>query len=324
MRARRASVGCVVFVLAVAVGGCSDAASDAYQPAALPEGSTWVPDGDDIVVFSADPEDVVGLDLAADPCGESEVSQVFVRNMATGEVECVSISTTGEPGRDYSGNPVATPDGRFVAFVTTSSNLVPGDTNRGASSSRPGFDVFVRDRATEETRRVSLPPEWEEFHGMVGNPSISDNGRYVAFSAAEEDGYGFDAAYYPQVYRFDQATAESLPVALTRAGSWPDGWVESPVMSSDAQRIAFVSYATNLGWGGDGSQPHILVWDEDSGVFTDLGVPGNLSPESLAISADGRFVAFGVARPTDAQIPGCPKPGICLVGVDSGSGEWIG
>jgi Tol biopolymer transport system component len=88
----------------------------------------------------------------------------------------VSLGPDGRQGRDFSSSPSISADGRFVTFSSQAGNLVAGDTNRTA-------DVFVRDRVTKVTRRVSLGPDGRQGRGASGDPSISADGRYVAFSS---------------------------------------------------------------------------------------------------------------------------------------------
>jgi hypothetical protein len=85
-----------------------------------------------------------------------------------------SVSNTGTQGNAWSFGPALSDDGRFIAFASEASNLVPGDTN--ASS-----DVFVRDHQTNAITRVSLADDESQANGYNGVPSISDDGRFVAF-----------------------------------------------------------------------------------------------------------------------------------------------
>src|SRR5438067_1050366 len=104
---------------------------------------------------------------------------------ATGiaKVEMASVSPAGKPGNSYSGSPAISVDGRYVAFESMAENLVPGDTN-------DRLDVFVRDRMSGGIERVSVsstgaqsqgPPPFVFLPGTT-RPSISADGRYVAFS----------------------------------------------------------------------------------------------------------------------------------------------
>src|SRR5207253_2878782 len=82
--------------------------------------------------------------VAGDTNGQHDV---FIRDRLTGTTERVSLSSTGNQGDGWSSGPSLSADGRFVAFTSGATNLVPGDTN-GAS------DVFVHDRQTGITERV--------------------------------------------------------------------------------------------------------------------------------------------------------------------------
>ncbi|MGZ8200495.1 MAG: TolB family protein, partial [Methylosarcina sp.] len=118
------------------------------------------------------------------------VSDVFVRDLKTGVTRRASVDSAGVEGNSYSSGSDLSVDGRFVAFVSSASNLVPGDTN--------GYlDVFVHDLKTGSTTRVSVNSAGEEASGAGFDPSsncgggsysldsdsasISANGRLVAF-----------------------------------------------------------------------------------------------------------------------------------------------
>jgi Tol biopolymer transport system component len=104
---------------------------------------------------------------------------VFVRDRVARVTQRVSV---GPGGRQAKGNnafndsPAVSRSGRYVAFSSFATNLVPADTNRG-------LDVFVRDRVARVTRRVSLGPDGRQGRGFSGDPSISADGRYVAFES---------------------------------------------------------------------------------------------------------------------------------------------
>src|SRR2546430_262258 len=81
--------------------------------------------------------------------------------------------------------PAISPDGRFIAFISNATNLVSGDTN--------GFaDVFVRDLKTHRTRRVSVSSAGAQANGASYNPSISADGRFVAFYSGATNLVGND------------------------------------------------------------------------------------------------------------------------------------
>ena len=88
----------------------------------------------------------------------------------------MSVSSGGAQGNDSSFSPAISADGRFVAFDSVATNLVPGDTNGAA-------DVFVRDRQTGTTRRVSVGPGGVQGNDVSVTPAISADGRFVAFES---------------------------------------------------------------------------------------------------------------------------------------------
>src|SRR4030066_104934 len=88
----------------------------------------------------------------------------------------VSVASDGSQGNNYSDWPSISADGRYVAFTSRASNLVCGDTNRYV-------DTFVHDRQTGSTQRVSVASDGRQGNKGSGSPSISTNGRYVAFAS---------------------------------------------------------------------------------------------------------------------------------------------
>jgi Tol biopolymer transport system component len=96
---------------------------------------------------------------------------------ADGTTERVSVGPGGVQASEFSGIPALSASGRFVAFASVASNLVPGDTN-------DTDDVFVRDRQTGTTRRVSLGRNGVQGDAGVGELALSADGRVVAFDTA--------------------------------------------------------------------------------------------------------------------------------------------
>jgi Tol biopolymer transport system component len=103
-------------------------------------------------------------------------ADVFVHDRLTGQTTRVSVASDGTQGNDGSGGASISANGRYVAFVSGASNLVPGDTNGKA-------DVFVHDRLTGQTTRVSVASDGTEGNSDSIYPSISADGRYVAFQS---------------------------------------------------------------------------------------------------------------------------------------------
>jgi len=102
-------------------------------------------------------------------------TDVFVRDRKRGTTRRVSVSSTGAPGTGDSFGPVISSRGRYVAFSSDASNLVPGDIN-------DSLDVFVRDRKLRTTRRVSVSSTGAQGDSESFGPAISAAGRYVSFA----------------------------------------------------------------------------------------------------------------------------------------------
>src|SRR5207244_2940325 len=108
---------------------------------------------------------------------------VFVHDLQTGSTERVSVASDGTEGNSHAFRPTISGDGRYVAFHSVASNLVPGDTNYNASLFIAGEDVFVHDRQTATTERVSVASDGSQANNDSSNPAISADGRYVALNS---------------------------------------------------------------------------------------------------------------------------------------------
>jgi Tol biopolymer transport system component len=199
--------------------------------------------------------------------------------------------TAGAQGNDNSWSPSISADGRYVAFFSMATNLVAGDTN-GAS------DIFVRDRNTGTTYLVS-----RDSAGVAGtsdsyNPSISADGRYVAFESMATNLVAGDTTLgIRNIFVRDRQTGTTFLVSKSSAGVEGDSHSYSPVLSEDGRYVAFHSEATNLVSGDINANKDIFVRDRQTGTTTlvsksSAGVPGNGLSEGASISADGRYVAF--------------------------------
>lgn len=197
-----------------------------------------------------------------------------------GTVHLVSVDSAGVQGNDPSGYPVASSDGRYVAFTSSASNLAPGDTP-------DTWDVFLRDRVAGTTIRVSDPAHGFPSGGF--GPSISADGRYVAYATFATGG-----PYVVLVY--DRETGETEPVSVNRAGEVLNG--SSPEISADGRYVVFMSSDslvpgdTNNRYGSD-----IYVRDRVADTIRRVSVStsgrqANAYSEHPTISDDGRYVAF--------------------------------
>jgi Tol biopolymer transport system component len=178
-------------------GGEAD--GDSFDPAISPDAR--------YVAFTSIATNLV----PGDTNGENDV---FVRDRQTGQTTRVSVSSSGSQTGpfEHSGRAVISADGRYVAFESTGSNLVSGDTN-----DRP--DIFVRDRQTNQTTRVSVTSDGMQGGGESGNASLSSDGRLVAFDSYAADLVPGDENAVTDVFIHDRSGAARnsyLPLLLKR------------------------------------------------------------------------------------------------------------
>jgi Tol biopolymer transport system component len=237
------------------------------------------------VAFHSDAGNLVSGDTNGCP-------DVFIHDRLTGVTEIVSVASDGTHGDSTSKDPSISADGRFVAFWSYASNLVPGDTNMLA-------DVFVHDRQTGETTRVSVTSAGGQSCG--DHPSISADGRLVAFQSLCTNLVPHDANYWSDVFVHDTQTGITEIVSITSDGTQGNDLSSSPVISADGRFVAFESTSDNLVPEDTNAAKDLFVHDRQTGSTERVSVASDgtqsddscgYSTCSLSISADGRFVAF--------------------------------
>ncbi len=219
-------------------------------------------------------------------------ADVFVRDRQSRTTIRVSLDSSGAQGDGDSLNPVISADGRFVAFESYATSLVPGDTNATE-------DVFVRELATGRTTRVSVASSGAQSFGDAGSPSISADGRYVAFQSLAADLVPGDTNGKADVFVHDVLRGSTRRASVDSSGAQADGFSFSPRISGDGRCVVFVSYATNLVPNDTNGplQGDVFLRDTLLGTTTraNLG-PGGAQDdggaEGCAISGDARIVAY--------------------------------
>ena len=180
--------------------------------------------------------------------------RTYVTEVATGRTQLVSLSSDEAPSNAGTSGAALSGDGRFVAFESDATNLVAGDTNgRG--------DVFVRDLERGTTRRVSVSSRGAQAARGAWSPSISADGRYVAF-VSESPLVAGDRNREPDVYVRDRRTDWTVPASLAPHGAWFDGMSFSPDLSADGSTVAFLFRRANPDRPGEYvGHDHVFVRD---------------------------------------------------------------
>jgi len=248
--------------------------------------------GGEFASVSADGRYVAFLSGATNlvPDDTNGVDDVFVHDSQTGQTGRVSIGNAGEQANNFSLYLAISGDGRYVAFESEATNLVSEDTNNYR-------DVFVHDRETGQTERVSVDNDGNEGNDASWNPSISADGRYVAFESWATNLAPSDTNGEYDVFVHDRETGQTERVSVDDAGNQGNNSSGEPSISGDGRYVAFWSWASNLVPGDTNGTYDVFVHDRETGqtkrVSVDsTGNQGNYGSSSPSISADGRYVAF--------------------------------
>jgi Tol biopolymer transport system component len=248
-----------------------------------PSGSPAISADGRFVAFSSEAANLV-------PGDTNGAEDVFVHDRRTGRTERVSVGRRGAEASGRSFDPAISADGRVVAFVSEAADLVLRDTNGER-------DIFVRDRRTDATTRVSVGPRDAQGAGFSLEPALSATGRYVAFwSTSTTLAPGGGSAQ--DIFVRDRATGRTMRVGIGRFDGASGRVVSEPAISAGGRFVAFPSESPGLVPGDTNGAEDVFVRDRRTGavervsVASDGGQADGTS-RAVAISADGRVVAFG-------------------------------
>jgi Tol biopolymer transport system component len=224
------------------------------------------------------------------PVDTNIVVDIFVHDLVTGETTIVSVASDGTQGDWYSKYPSISADGRYVAFQSAASNLVPG---AGGNN-----DIFLRDRIAGETTIVSVTTDGTPADFYSENPSISADGRYIAFqSEASNLVVGDSNGLVDDIFVHEVSTGETTLVSVSSNGTQGNFQSIAPSISADGRYVSFESFADNLVSGDTNNATDVFLRDRLTGETTRVsvdsnGMQANDYSRNSSISADGLYVAF--------------------------------
>jgi archaellum component FlaF (FlaF/FlaG flagellin family) len=219
------------------------------------------------------------------PDDNNRMWDVFIHDSEAGTTQRVSVANDGSEANHFSQLPEISKDGRFVSFISSADNLVPGDTN-GVR------DIFVRDLETSTIERVNVASDGTQanapvrtYWGHYTYTALSANGRYVAFTSLADNLVPGDENGFEDVFVHDRETGTTQRVSISSAGM--EGNEDSILqdMSADGRFILFYSTSSSLTPGGE---PGSFIHDRETGetkLSIEYGFPA-------AISDDGRHLAY--------------------------------
>lgn len=221
---------------------------------------------------------------------------VFLVDLTKNETTRVSVDSSGNQANGQSSSGGLSDDGRYIVFTSFADNLVPGDTN-GVQ------DVFVHDRIFGITTRVNVDSAGKQSNAGMPNgrstPSISGDGRYVAFTSLADNLVSGDTNNVADVFIHDLVFGSTARVSVSNFGLQANGASESPMLSTDGKSISFLSEASNLVAGDTNGKKDVFVHRIFTWVSTTARV--NVSSAEMqandqafrtAMSGDGRYISF--------------------------------
>ncbi|MEP7044409.1 MAG: hypothetical protein ABI843_15195 [Dokdonella sp.] len=240
----------------------------------------------------------------------NHVEDIFVRDLIAGTTERVSLGDIGQQSNSSSTVASISADGRWVVFSSYASNLVADDIN-------DQFDVFIHDRTTGLTELVSVDSAGQQADGTSSAPSVSEDGRFVAYWSGATNLVSGDTNARQDIFLRDRTAGTTERVSVSSAGAQADGDSQDPAVrgftasgpqiTPNGRWIAFYASATNLVPGdtntcpdvfaNPGQCPDVFVRDRLSGKTTRInvasdGTQANDRTADPAISASGRVVAY--------------------------------
>jgi hypothetical protein len=238
--------------------------------------------GGRFVTFMSDATNLVADDTNGRP-------DVFVHDLLTGATTLESRDSAGNLGNGDSTWPVISADGRFVAFLSAATNLVPGDTNGQ-------FDIFYRDRLAGTTQRVSVSSSGVQGNGGCSHTAISQDGRAVGFSSDATNLVFNDTNGQTDVFVHSIGNGLTSRVSSGPGGQQGFGGSYMGDFSGNGRFVAFSSTATFVSDDTNGVSDDYMK-DRRTGniIRVSVGTGGfqaNDASYGISLSGDGRYVVF--------------------------------
>lgn len=216
---------------------------------------------------------------------------IFVRDLQAGLTTRASVSSTGAQGNDTSFDLAMSADARYVVFRSAATNLVSGDTNGK-------IDIFVRDRQTNTTTRISVATGGAQgTGGDCAWTSISSDGRYVVYQSTMTNLVAGDTNGKADVFLHDRQINATTRISVSSAGAQGDRISGTPRISAEGRYVVYSSGATNLVPDDTNNVDDIYRFDRQTAQTARLsirsdGIEPNADCLAPVLSSDGRYVAF--------------------------------
>jgi hypothetical protein len=236
------------------------------------------------------------------PGDTNGVSDVFLHDRWTRRTTRISVASDGTQGDRDSVGPAISGDGRYITYTSYATNLVPGDTNSGDWQSPGDFargtDVFVYDRRTRCTTRVSVSSNGTQTRGDSGSPTISGDGRYVTYLSGASNLVPGDTNGQWDVFLHDRWTRRTTRVSVASDGRQANSASYGARLSANGRYVTYYSGASNLVAGDTNNDSDVFLYDRWTrrttlvSATSDGAAHGNDGSSTGAISGDGRYITY--------------------------------
>ena len=202
----------------------------------------------------------------------------------------ISVDSNGDEAASGSYEPSISNNGRYTAYYSDATDLVASDTNGAA-------DVFLYDSTTETTTRVSVGSGGAQANGASYSPSISGDGRFVAYASDSTNLVAGDTNGVDDVFLYDTVTETTTRVSVDSGGNESNSSSYYPAISGDGQYVTYVSDADNLIVSDTNFTTDVFLYNVNTQATTRVsvvtgGAQSNGSSLSPSISTDGRYVTY--------------------------------
>lgn len=255
--------------------GGNEANGDSDHPALTADGRR--------VVFASYASNLVPQDT-------NDASDIFLRDLLTGQTTRVSLAFNGGQAGGGSFLPEISANGRFVAFMSYAANIAPNDLN-------PARDVFVRDLKTGQAEIVSVSSAGDSAHVPSGAVAISANGRWLAFESDAASFDGDDLWPGSDVFLRDRKLGTTTLISRPLAGQLANGDSFAPAISANGRWAVFTSASSHVVADDGNFASDVFRCDLKTGKtarvsLSSQGTEGNGDSVEGRVSGNGCYVVF--------------------------------